>query len=670
MNFFEHQDKARKQSRWLVLVFALAVLSVVAAVDIVLLLTLGVSNSPAGGWQPLSAQSLGQNLSLLAGGALATVLVIGLASLFKTVKLRSGGGQVARELGGSLLESDPRDPLRRRLRNVVEEIALASGVPVPEIYVLEQEAGINAFAAGYTPADAAITVTRGTLEKLDRNELQGVVAHEFSHILNGDMRINIRLMGALFGILLLALIGQRILMHSRYMGRSRGKNGSAILLIALGLTIVGYIGLFFGRWIKAAIARQREYLADASAVQFTRDPDGIGGALKKIAAYSEGSLVVADTEEISHMLFADGRKMLLFSTHPPLAERIRRIEPGFKTDDLDRLAARLAAEQQPLKERTAVKDKARPGAAAAFGGAGWTGAGGLIDQIGQPSGEHILMAAALAASIPENVRQAAQSAEWAAEVLFYALLEREHEPREQQLLLIAQRMGADSEARVRALLTADQVPTAGQRLPLLELSFPALKRRPPEFVARVLAAVQELVRLDGRVDVFEYLLAGLISQHLWESQNPHLVRTAGNRTLSRCMPEASRVLAVLAVHGQESSAAATAAFRAGMSSLTAGEAVEMPAVDGWVNILDEDLPQLDRMRSSDKQRLVNALLLTVAHDGKTISVELELLRVSCSLIHVPLPILTGFPGSNFSGEFLGDHDGGCVGVAGNQTGHD
>jgi Zn-dependent protease with chaperone function len=645
MNFFEHQDKARKQSRWLVLVFALAVLSVVAAVDIVLLLTLGGSNSPAGGWQPFSAQSLGQNLSLLAGGALATVLVIGLASLVKTVKLRTGGGQVARELGGSLLESDPRDPLRRRLRNVVEEIALASGVPVPEIYVLEQEAGINAFAAGYTPADAAITVTRGTLEKLDRNELQGVVAHEFSHILNGDMRINIRLMGALFGILLLALIGQRILMHSRYMGRSRGKNGSAILFIALGLTIVGYIGLFFGRWIKAAIARQREYLADASAVQFTRDPDGIGGALKKIAVYSEGSLVVADTEEISHMLFADGRKMLLFSTHPPLDERIRRIEPAFKAEDLDRLAARLATEQQQQpKERSAGNDKVRTSAAAAVGGAGWIGAGGLIDQIGQPNGEHILMAAALAASIPENVRQAAQSAEWAAEVLFYVLLERERETREQQLLQIAQRMGADSEARVRALLTANQVPTAIQRLPLLELSFPALKRRPPEFVARVLAAVQELVRLDGRVDVFEFLLARLISQHLWESQNPHLVRTAGNLTLSRCMPEASRVLAVLAVHGQESSAAATAAFRAGMNSLAAGEAVEMPVVDDWVNILDQDLPQLDRMRASDKQRLVNALLLTVAHDGKTIPVELELLRVSCSLIHVPLPMLTGFPG--------------------------
>jgi len=644
MNFFEHQDRAKKQSRWLLLMFALAVLAVVVAVDLVLLLVLGTSNAPTGQWQPLSAQSLNQNLALLAGGGIATVLVIALASLFKTVKLRSGGGQVARELGGSLLESDPRDPLRRRLRNVVEEIALASGVPVPEIYVLEREAGINAFAAGYTPADAAITVTRGTLEKLDRNELQGVIAHEFSHILNGDMRINIRLMGALFGVLLLALIGQRVFMHSRYIGRSRNKNGSAILLIALGLMVVGYVGLFFGRWIKAAVSRQREYLADASAVQFTREPEGIGGALKKIAAYSEGSYLTADSEEISHMLFGDGRRMLLFATHPPLVERIRRIDPGFRAEDLDSLAARLARrETQQSREPAAAAEKVGKGAATtvAGGGAGWLGAGGLIDQIGRPDGKRMLLAAAVAASLPDSIRQAAQSAEWAPEVLFYSLLDREREIREQQLLLIAQHMGADSEAQVRALLNAGQVPKAGQRLPLLELSFPALKRRPPEFVARLLTTVQALVSADGRVDVFEYLLARVIKQHLWESQNPHMTRPSGSVALSRCISEVSRVLAILAVHGNDGNDGAEAAFAAGLRSLAEGGEAAMPDVDDWTGILDRDLPRLDRIRAEDKQRLVNALLVTVTHDGKTVPVELELLRVICSLIHVPLPILSG-----------------------------
>jgi len=430
------------------------------------------------------------------------------------------------------------------------------------------------------------------------------------------------------------------------MGRSRDRNGAAILLIAFGLVVVGYVGLFFGRWIKAALARQREYLADASAVQFTRDPDGIGGALKKIAVYSEGSHLTADTEEISHMLFGDGRKMYLFSTHPPLFDRIRRIEPGFRAEDLDRLSARLAEEALKEREqRISASEKARSGSGsgAVAGGTGWIGPGGLIDQIGQPNAERILMAAALAASIPDNVRQAAQSAEWSPEVLFYALLDMDREVREQQLLLIAQSMGVDSESQVRALLNSHGIPAEEQRLPLLELSFPALKRRPHEFVMRVLSTVRKLVRLDGRIDVFEYLLASLITQHLWESKNPHVTSSSGSLTLNRCMPETSRVLAVLAVHGHDDEAAAKSAFEAGMGSLKEGKSAEMPSVGDWVACLDKDLPRLDRMRSGDKQRLVNALLLTVTHDGRTIPVELELLRVICSLMHVPLPMLSGYP---------------------------
>ncbi|MGH8034977.1 MAG: M48 family metallopeptidase, partial [Lysobacterales bacterium] len=447
------------------------------------------------------------------------------ASLFKTLKLRSGGGEVAREFGATLVESDPRDPLRRRLRNVVEEIALASGVPVPEIYVLEREAGINAFAAGYTAADAAVTVTRGALEKLSREELQGVIAHEFSHILNGDMRINIRLMGALFGILLLALIGRRVIMHTRYVGRSRGKGAGAVLLIAFGLMLVGYVGLFFGRWIKAAVSRQREYLADASAVQFTREPDGIGGALKKIAVYSEGSSLVQDTEEISHMLFGEGRKMHLFATHPPLFDRIRRIEPRFREDDLDQFRARLAGDEQQRKAQH--EDTLYKGNQGVFPPPGSFDAGSLMGQIGQPGLERMVSAAMLAASLPGNIRQAAQSAEWAPEVLLFSLLDQGSELREQQLLLIAQRLGTESESQVRALLNSGQALTPNHRLPLLELAFPALKHRPAVYLVQFLAVVQELVRLDGHIDVFEYLLAGLLSQYLWESQNPHRSRASG-----------------------------------------------------------------------------------------------------------------------------------------------
>lgn len=635
MNFFQQQDQARKQSRWLIIIFILAVLAIVVAIDLVIMLALGVTTwdpeaPPMSVWDMLRANS-----HLLAGGAIVSVAVIGLASLYKTATLRSGGGQVARQLGGTLVESDTRDRKRRRLRNVVEEIALASGVPVPEIYVLEQESGINAFAAGFTPSDAAVAVTRGALEKLDRNELQGVIAHEFSHIMNGDMRINIRLMGALFGILMLALVGRRVLIHSHLAGRSsRDKNGAVILLIAFGLMAIGYIGLFFGRWIKAALSRQREYLADASAVQFTRDPDSIGGALKKIAVYSDASFLQADAEEVSHMLFGDGRKMMLFSTHPPLNERISRVKPDFQLEELDRLRARIMREQVREQKTRKRRD------AAAEKPAGPFDAGNMIDQIGKPDWDGMLMAAAIAASIPENIRQAAHSTEWAPEVLFYTLLDTDEEIREQQLLMIAQRMGADSEIQVRALLEAGGLAAAEQRLPLLEVSFPALKRRPAEFVTRVLDTVKALVDADGRVDVFEYLLARVITLQLWESYNPDQVKVAGNKSLKACQAEALQVMAVLARHGHEVPGEVEAAFRAGIESLSLRTDTAMPSTDNWVEVLDAALEKLDKLKSTEKEKLVRALTGIVLHDGKMEASELELLRATCDLIHVPLPLFT------------------------------
>jgi len=635
VNFFEQQDRARKQSRWLIFVFVLAVLAIVAAIDLILLLVMGISSIEPDGPRVPAGEMIASNLPLLSGGAIASVAVIGLASLFKTAGLRSGGGAVARQLGGTLVESDTRDANRRRLRNVVEEIALASGVPVPEIYVLEQESGINAFAAGFTPSDAAVAVTRGALEKLSRNELQGVIAHEFSHILNGDMRINIRLMGALFGILLLAIIGRRVLIHSHFAGRSRDKNGAAVLLIAFGLMAVGYIGLFFGRWIKAAVSRQREYLADASAVQFTRDPGGIGGALKKIAVYSDASYLNADTEEVSHMLFGDGRKMMLFSTHPPMNDRISRVDPGFQPEDLERLAAEIQRDQLREKKKSESRQREK-----ADGSGGFFNADSIIDQVGKPDWERMLMAAAIAASIPENIQKAAHSTEWAPEVLFYSVLDSNELILDQQLLIIAQRMGADSEAQVRALIEAGGLPQAEQRLPLLEVAFPALKRRPPDFVTRVLDTVKALIHADGQIDVFEYLLARVISTHLWESQNPHSVKTSGNRTLKSCREDALQVMAVIAQHGRDASGEAEAAFKAGLEVLEPGSGVPMPRVNDWVSAMDAALTKLDRLKSKEKEKLVRALAEIVLQDGQLVPRELELLRVTCDMIHVPLPLLT------------------------------
>ncbi len=634
MNFFEYQDKARRSSRWLVVIFILAVVAIVTVIDLALLAVFGFSNAelqPDVSW--LQAMTASENASLLAGGSIATLSVIGLASLFKTMALRAGGGAVARELGGTLVDADTRDLRRRRLRNVVEEIALASGVPVPEIYVLEEESGINAFAAGYTPADAAVAVTRGALEQLKRDELQGVIAHEFSHILNGDMRINIRLMGALFGILVLALIGRRVLLHSRF-STGRSKDGAPLILIALAVTAVGYIGLFFGRWIKAALSRQREYLADASAVQFTRDPQGIGGALKKIAVYSDGSYLRAESEEVSHMLFGDGSKMMLFATHPPIVERIRRIEPDFQEEDLDVLAARIMRQQVREQEEAAINAEVRQTGGRPFD------LRGILEGIGHPEMERILMAAALAAGLPQNIREAAHSTEWAPEVIFYTLLDGDNDIREAQLLAVAKNMGSESEGQVRGLLAAGGPIRPEQRLPVVEMAFPALKRRPPEFTESVLRTVEAMSQADKKIDVFEYLLARLIQRDLWEAANPHAARTTGRRTLDDCRAQALAVLAILASHGHSNSNGAEAAFKAGVVALGDGRSdLTAHDDDDWAAALDAALPKLDQLKAKEKERLVTALLTVAMHDTELKPAELELLRVVCELIHVPLPIL-------------------------------
>jgi hypothetical protein len=502
--------------------------------------------------------------------------------------------------------------------------------------VLEQESGINAFAAGFTPADAAVAVTRGALEKLSRAELQGVIAHEFSHIFNGDMRLNIRLMGALFGILMLSLIGRRVLHGSYYMGRSKNNGGGAIVLVAIAVMVVGYIGLFFGRWIKSAVSRQREFLADASAVQFTRDPNGIAGALKKIAVYSDASYLNVETEEVSHMLFGNGEEVSMFSTHPPLNQRIQRIDKSFRPEDLIELSKSIQRQGQAEADRAAREEKkAKPSAGGMFN------ADNLVEQIGNPDFSRILMAATLAASIPEQINQAAHSNQWATEVLFYCLLDPLDEIREQQLLFVAQNMGGESEARVRALLGAAPVLGAEQRLPLLEIAIPELKRRPPDYVSKVLATVKSLNKADGQTDVFEYLMAKIIAQHLWESINPQKVRLSGKVALAGVVDKALDVIAVLASHGQDSVEGVERAYRSGSASLGVAKSLPMPVIEDWVEAMDGALPALDQLKPADKGKLVKALIATVMADNKIDVAEMELLRVICSVIHVPLPMITG-----------------------------
>ncbi len=644
MNFFEHQEQARKQSRWIILAFVVVTLLIVVAVNVLLMIVLSSQSSvtAAGIFDP---QTWLANSSLLLASSAATGGAIGLASLGKIVSLRSGGGKVARDMGATLVTPDTRDVLRRRLYNVVEEIALASGTPVPEVYVMENEPGINAFAAGYTASDAAVAVTQGTLEKLSRSELQGVIAHEFSHIFNGDMRINIRMMGVIFGITVIAIIGRKFLHASSYRVRSsRDNNGSAIIAIGLVLMMVGYIGLFFARWMKSALSRQREYLADASAVQFTRDPEGISGALKKIAAYSHSSYLNSDSEEVSHMLFGSGYRSLMFATHPPLEQRIARIEKGFQLSDIDSLAKKLKKQEyveHVQAEKAAQEQQKRKDKKAK---SGFFDVEGMFGDIGNPSTERIAAAAVLAASLPSGLSSSAHSLEWAPEVLFYCLLDSDKTIRDKQLLIVVEQMGDISERKLQHLIQTHGPVRVDQRLAILEMSFPTLKRRPILDIQRIQTTVDLLANADDKIDSFEFLLTRLIKQYLDDAHQPNQTRLHGNKKLKDCRDELAAVVSILASHGQEKTTAqglqlAQRAFKQGMS-VAGVELLNLSFSDQWQSELDEAVSKLDKLSPNQKSVVVAALVRTVLDDRKILTQEHEMLRVICALMHVPIPILS------------------------------
>jgi Zn-dependent protease with chaperone function len=644
MDFFGAQEHARRQSRRLVWLFLLAVLAIVVALNLVVVGVLELGADPR---RAAGATLFDRHGSAMVATTLLTLAVIGVAALFKVGRLRAGGAAVTRELGATLVPMDTRDPLLRRLRNVVEEVAIASGVPVPQVFVLEDEEGINAFAAGYAPGDAAVAVTRGALERLSRDELQGVIAHEFSHVLNGDMRLNIRLMGVLFGILVLAIVGREVLLRMR---GGNNRNAGAILLIALGLLVIGYVGLFFGRLIKAGVSRQREYLADASAVQFTRQPDGIAGALKKIAAGSAGSkLTQHDAEEISHMLFGDGvGYSALFATHPPILDRIRRVQPGFDPRELKPLAAAMATGAVSGSNLAAARaelaiglhgaaERPVPPPLPASGHALPLEARSVAAQVANPGRDDYLLAGTIAAAIPSALLELARGPESAPWLVLALLLDADDGLRSRQLAAIDARLGGDG-ARLAGefrLRLGELHPM--QVLPLAQLAFPALRRQSRGFLGRFGAALEDVVHADGQVSIREYCLMRLVAVHLGEALDPGRGRILGSLKLADCRREVMALIATLAVSGHAGREAAARAFAAGIGPMFGSDAIAFAAPDDWRAALDEAWPKLDRLNGESKQLLVEGLVRTMMHDGRVTVAESELLRTVCAALHCPLP---------------------------------
>ncbi len=643
MDFFEHQDVARRRTTRLVFYFIIAVVAIVVAIYFVVLLALtfvGGDASQGGAPNPYAETPWHPDLFVVV--AAATIGVILLSSLYKTSQLASGGQAVALMMGGRLIDPGTGDLAERRLLNVVAEMALASGTPVPPVYVMDNEPSINAFAAGHEPGDAVIGVSRGCLEYLDRDELQGVMAHEFSHILNGDMRLNLRLIGILHGILVLTILGWYVLYSLRYSGRSssNSKGGGAIvvMIIAVGLLIVGSIGLLFGKLIKSAVSRQREYLADAAAVQFTRLPDGIAGALKKIGGRPETSKIKdAHAEEISHMFFGSAfgsRKVQFFATHPPLAERIQRIDTSFDGKFPKRVKPLKVKPEEPKPK---PKEKPRRAFDAVLGGGSAPlDPGGVLGRIAMPGMEQLLYAAAILESMPQPLDDAAGEPYGARAVIYAVLLDRDADMRRQQLDALKGRAEVQSYRETERLAPLIDSLAEGARLPLVEMTLPALKQLSPDQYATFRENVDALIEADEKIDLLEYTVRTMLWRHLdvpFALAKPIAVR---RRRLEPLMPSLVAVLSTLAYAGQESEADVRRAFDKGMAEIgRAGS--PLAKSDCSLRNLDAALHALAEATPKLKRDIIGACVACVAADGKATPRECQLVHAVAAVLGVPIP---------------------------------
>jgi len=645
MDFFARQEAARKHTTRLVVLFGAAVAGIILAVYSVLAVYLygrgPRGGAPPGFWHP----------DVFAAVAVGVLAVVAFGSLFKIAALRGGGQVVAESLGGRRVATDTTVFEERRLLNVVEEMALASGVPVPPVYVLNDQNSINAFAAGYTPDDAVVAVTRGAMLGLDRDELQGVIAHEFSHILNGDMRLNIRLMGVLFGILVLALIGRSILRFTRFQGRGRsGKGGGAIAaVLAAGLTlfVVGYIGVFFGKLIKSAVSRQREFLADASAVQFTRDPGGIAGALKKIGGLALGAKIDHPrAEEASHMFFGNGlknRSSGLFSTHPPLAKRVKRIDPGFDGTFAPFELPAPATAEGPAETPEGKKKTGIPEGLDRLTGSLLVAVAAdpqvLLRRIGRPMLEHTKTVRRMLDEIPEELLETAHEPYGARAVIYALLLDGRPSEREAQLRSLEEQ--ADPAVfelvdRIRPMV--DGLPPL-LRIPLADVAVYALRSLTPSQYETFRRNVDVLIRTDMRVDDFEFTMQRLLIRHVDEFFHPVDRDKVLVRSLGQVGPEVACVLSALARAGQDGDeAAAVSAFEQAAASLGGGfDESMLPPEQCRVEDLDRALDRLATASPAVKRRLVSACLVSLVQDGEIRLREALLFRAVSDALRIPVP---------------------------------
>ena len=621
MDFFEAQDEARKKTKWLVLWFVLAVIGVVVAVD---LLAIALYDGPNQIYIVITA-------SVLTGGIMLA------ASGYKTTQLSAGGSVVAEDLGGRLVMPGSADFEEKRLLNIVSEMALASGMPVPQVYLLDHEEGINAFAAGTEPSNAVIGVTRGCLQRLSREELSGVIAHEFSHIINGDMRLNMRLMGLVFGLVVISIIGRGMVQLLRFQGGSSRRNNKeggnvmlVLFLLGLGLLVIGGLGSFFGRLIQAAVSRQREFLADASSVQFTRNPDGIVGALKKIGGSEIGSKLKAPKAvEASHMFFSNGGMFNFFlMTHPPLDVRIRAVQKNWD-------GKFESSEIKPITADRNTKNEERNGPLDALPGAVVLGA---VSGIGQGERRRISTGQQLHQGISQRWREAIHDREEAQAVIFGLLLNKDEKFLSKEVSFLEEEAGGEAkelalkwQAEARGLHSA-------RKIALVEMALPTLRSLSPLEYERFRDIMRWLIASDGQVELFEFMIQRVIERHLGSYFERKAFRNIAYHQFDRLLPEANILVSTVSEIGAGCADDAEAAYLEATSDWK--DRLDRKGVSSH-DELDEALDKFSQASPLVKRQILVACVTAAARDGKLSSREAELLRTIADSIGCPLP---PFPG--------------------------
>ncbi len=633
MNFFEEQARSRQHTLWLVGIFVIAVLMLIGmTIVFVIGLYLYADDILVTDFlvDPLAYVSP----RLFYGVIISVVGVVAGGSIFKYLSLSSGGKNVAIALGGRQLNRNSADTQEKVLLNVVDEMSIASGISTPTVYILD-ESGINAFAAGLTLDDAVIGVTSGTVEKLNREELQGVIAHEFSHIFNGDMRLNLQLTSTLHGILLIGLIGQfllRSMMRTNYQSRyystdKKGRGGGPYLLIlGVGLVVIGYVGTFFGSVIKAGVSRKREYLADATAVQYTRYPQGISGALKKIAYYSS-ELHAPAAETYSHLYFAEGVGSFfssLMATHPPLEERIKKIEPRWSGRFPDYAKPKRAEpKESKIKREEEKKERFVQGAIAA-----------AMMRVGQIKEEEVEQVQAEIEALDPKIQERLNDPLGAQAVILSLLYDASHK---EKLFAVVKEENPYLLLEFASFIQEKHSELQKQSALIVSLSLNALKSLSVEQYQRFNKIVEAFVTVDKQVSLFEWSLQYIIQRPIEMHLGIRKVPKSTHTHIGAIKEEVEVLFSMLVQAQYENEEQAKEAFDKTKKAIKAGALKYYPRESITHDLFLKSVLAIETAKPIIAQRLFEGVLHSIKIDGKVSETENAFVHAIAQLMQVPLP---------------------------------